>query len=91
MNMNNEKEIEDGISRLKKTILNDYPRMTKDDRFRFLCDASLSCFNKCCRDVTIFLMRDLRWLAFLPSLLNPILCFITLFLLGFLNVLKLQV
>ncbi|OGL46691.1 MAG: hypothetical protein A2161_21770 [Candidatus Schekmanbacteria bacterium RBG_13_48_7] len=40
---------------MKQTILKEYPRLTRKDRFKFLCHNRMSCFNQCCRDVTIFL------------------------------------
>lgn len=43
------------IERLKKAILDDYPRMTTEDRFKFRCHPGVSCFNDCCADVNIFL------------------------------------
>ena len=44
-----------GVERLKAEILRDYPRHAEDDRFRFSCFKGISCFNKCCADVNIFL------------------------------------
>ncbi len=44
-----------GVERLKAEILRDYPRYTEDDRFQFRCHQQISCFNKCCADVNIFL------------------------------------
>jgi len=43
------------IERLKEEILKDYPRMSKDDTFKFNCHPGVSCFNNCCADVNIFL------------------------------------
>ena len=43
------------VERLKEEILRDYPRYTEDDRFSFCCHKQISCFNKCCADVNIFL------------------------------------
>lgn len=43
------------IERFKEKILKEYPRMTADDKFRFACHNSISCFNQCCRDINIFL------------------------------------
>lgn len=43
------------LENLKKTILSEYPRLNKDDTFRFECGPHLECFNNCCRDVNIFL------------------------------------
>jgi Fe-S-cluster containining protein len=31
------------------------PRLGPDDRFRFACHPGIACFNRCCRDVNIFL------------------------------------
>ena len=45
----------DAIQNLKNKILQDYPRMTLDDTFKFACHDKISCFNQCCRDVNIFL------------------------------------
>jgi Fe-S-cluster containining protein len=43
------------IENLKKTILEEYPRLTEDDTFRFACKPGVPCFNDCCGDVNIFL------------------------------------
>ena len=43
------------IEKLKETILKEYPRLTKDSKFKFNCHKNISCFNKCCSDVNIFL------------------------------------
>jgi hypothetical protein len=43
------------IENLKKAILEEYPRMTEEDTFRFSCHPGISCFNDCCGDVNIFL------------------------------------
>lgn len=43
------------MENLKKTILEEYPRLTADDTFKFACKPGLSCFNDCCGDVNIFL------------------------------------
>ncbi len=40
---------------LQEKILTDYPRLGPDDTFRFSCQPGISCFNKCCGDVNIFL------------------------------------
>lgn len=45
----------DGLENLKKAILEEYPRLTADDTFKFGCHPGLSCFNECCGDVNIFL------------------------------------
>lgn len=41
--------------KFKEKILKEYPRMKKDDKFTFACHPGVSCFNKCCNDVNIFL------------------------------------
>jgi len=43
------------MDNLKKAILEEYPRLTEDDTFRFACHPGVSCFNDCCGDVNIFL------------------------------------
>jgi len=43
------------IQNLKEAILKEYPRLTKDSEFKFSCYKNISCFNKCCSDVNIFL------------------------------------
>jgi hypothetical protein len=43
------------IEKLKETILKEYPRLTKESTFKFNCHKNISCFNKCCSDVNIFL------------------------------------
>jgi Fe-S-cluster containining protein len=43
------------IERLKKAILNDYPRMSEESEFCFKCHKDVPCFNACCGDVNIFL------------------------------------
>jgi Fe-S-cluster containining protein len=40
---------------LEERILKDSPRFGLDDRFQFSCRPGISCFNKCCGDVNIFL------------------------------------
>jgi Fe-S-cluster containining protein len=40
---------------LQKKILADHPRLGPDDRFKFACHPGVSCYNKCCGDVNIFL------------------------------------
>ncbi|MFH0900644.1 MAG: YkgJ family cysteine cluster protein [Pseudomonadota bacterium] len=40
---------------LKDDIINNFPRLTRDARFKFDCHKSISCFNTCCRDVNIVL------------------------------------
>ena len=41
--------------RLQEQILTDYPRLGPDDTFKFACHPGVSCFNRCCGDVNIFL------------------------------------
>lgn len=36
-------------------IIKDYPRLQLKDSFKFSCNPGVSCFNKCCNDVNIFL------------------------------------
>ncbi|MCX6641694.1 MAG: YkgJ family cysteine cluster protein [bacterium] len=43
------------IQKLKQKILEEYPRLTEDDTFRFACKPGIPCFNDCCGDVNIFL------------------------------------
>ncbi len=43
------------IDRLKKAILNEYPRMDEHSPFQFKCHPDVPCFNDCCSDITIFL------------------------------------
>jgi len=43
------------LQKLKETILADYPRLNKESKFTFGCNKNVSCFNKCCSDVNIFL------------------------------------
>lgn len=40
---------------LVEKILKDYPRLGAGDRFTFACHPGVSCFNRCCADVNIFL------------------------------------
>jgi Fe-S-cluster containining protein len=40
---------------LVEKILKDYPRLGPDDHFKFACHPGVSCFNRCCADVNIFL------------------------------------
>ncbi len=43
------------IEKLKETILKEFPRLNKQSNFKFNCHKDISCFNKCCSDVNIFL------------------------------------
>jgi Fe-S-cluster containining protein len=40
---------------LPEKIIGDSPRLGPDDTFTFACRPGISCFNKCCGDVNIFL------------------------------------
>jgi Fe-S-cluster containining protein len=40
---------------LQEKILEDSPRLSLDDTFKFGCHPGVSCYNKCCHDVNIFL------------------------------------
>jgi Fe-S-cluster containining protein len=41
---------------LQEKIIEEYPRLGPDDTFTFACHPGVSCYNKCCGDVNIFLM-----------------------------------
>ncbi len=43
------------LDTLKKTILEQFPRLEANDKFKFSCHPGVSCFNQCCADVNIFL------------------------------------
>jgi len=43
------------IEKFKEEILKDYPRLSAEDSFKFACHSDVPCYNKCCRDVNIFL------------------------------------
>ncbi len=43
------------MEKLKEVILKEYPRLQKESKFKFNCHKNISCFNKCCGDVNIFL------------------------------------
>jgi Fe-S-cluster containining protein len=45
----------DARRELEEKILKDSPRLGPDDRFEFACHPGVSCFNRCCGDVNIFL------------------------------------
>jgi Fe-S-cluster containining protein len=45
----------DPREQLQEKILADYERMGPDDKFKFSCQPGISCFNRCCGDVNIFL------------------------------------
>ncbi len=40
---------------LARRIMENAPKLTKQDKFKFACHPSVSCFNLCCRDVNIIL------------------------------------
>ena len=40
---------------LQEKILEDYPRLGPNDTFKFACRPGISCFNRCCGNVNIFL------------------------------------
>jgi Fe-S-cluster containining protein len=46
---------DDAHKQLQEKILADHPRLGPDDRFTFACHPGVSCYNKCCGDVNIFL------------------------------------
>lgn len=43
------------IERLKKVIIEDYPRLNEKSEFSFKCHKDVPCFNACCGDINIFL------------------------------------
>ncbi len=45
----------DPREQLKEKIIAGHERLGPDDAFRFSCHPGVSCFNKCCADVNIFL------------------------------------
>ncbi len=45
----------DRREQLQERILADSPRLGLEDTFKFACHPGVSCFNKCCSDVNIFL------------------------------------
>jgi Fe-S-cluster containining protein len=45
----------DSRQELEERILNEAPRLGSDDKFKFSCHPGVSCFNRCCADVNIFL------------------------------------
>jgi hypothetical protein len=45
----------DPHEQLQERVLQEYPRLGPDDTFRFACHPGVSCYNKCCGDVNIFL------------------------------------
>ena len=53
--MSGEPPIDDPREQLQEKIIADYPRLGPDDAFKFACHPGVSCFNKCCGDVNIFL------------------------------------
>jgi len=53
--MTGEERPGDPHHQLQEKILADYPRLGPDDTFRFACHPGISCFNRCCGDVNLFL------------------------------------
>jgi Fe-S-cluster containining protein len=45
----------DQRDKLREKILDDCPRLGPGDKFQFACRPGISCYNKCCGDVNIFL------------------------------------
>jgi Fe-S-cluster containining protein len=43
------------VKKLNDSIIKDYPKINQKETFYFECKPGLSCFNKCCNDVNIFL------------------------------------
>lgn len=41
--------------KLEEKIVKDFPRLGPDDTFKFACHSGVSCFNRCCGDVNIFI------------------------------------
>ncbi len=46
---------ENSRQKLEERILKDAPRFGPEDRLKFACHPSVSCFNQCCADVNVFL------------------------------------
>jgi Fe-S-cluster containining protein len=46
---------DDPHQQLQEKILAEYPRLDPDDTFTFACHPGVSCYNRCCGDVNIFL------------------------------------
>jgi Fe-S-cluster containining protein len=46
---------DDPRQQLQEKILAEHPRLGPHDTFRFACHPGVSCYNKCCGDVNIFL------------------------------------
>jgi len=46
---------DNSCQRLQERILADLPRLGPDHAFKFACRPGISCFNRCCGDVNIFL------------------------------------
>jgi uncharacterized protein len=45
----------EAINNLKRAIFDEYDRLKEEDSFKFGCHPGVSCFNKCCSDINIFL------------------------------------
>ena len=55
MSDTNTTDAADPREQLQEKILSDCPRLGPDDTFKFSCHPGVSCFNRCCGDVNIFL------------------------------------
>ena len=44
-----------GVNHIQEKIMADRPHLGPDDAFKFACHPGVSCFNRCCGDVNIFL------------------------------------
>ena len=40
---------------IQESIIDNYPRLSEDDKFTFRCGKDLDCFTRCCQDVSIVL------------------------------------
>jgi Fe-S-cluster containining protein len=45
--------VQDNQDEFQASVLRDAPRLDRTDAFEFGCHADLSCFNTCCRDLTV--------------------------------------
>ncbi|MDQ1265133.1 MAG: YkgJ family cysteine cluster protein [Bacteroidota bacterium] len=45
----------ESANELREKIVKEYPRLGPHDSFCFSCQPGISCFNKCCNDINIFL------------------------------------
>lgn len=55
MKANGHDSVLDLRERLREKVVADAPRLGMNDTFQFACHPGVSCFNKCCGDVNIFL------------------------------------